>query len=231
MIEVSLITTCKGRFSHLIDTLDFMVAQQGEKHEVVVVDYGDPDGAWDYVTTKLLAKNVAAVKVMEDVDTFNLDRARNFGAKWAQGDILAFVDSDVFIYAEWLTEVVSAIRSGYDLVTRDGNKEGITGTFAVTRKAFDKVNGFDESLHGWGHDEIDFFRRCTKVGSRCTYSAKKVHAITHTDELRTAYYEEKDKKRSQFLNIATSRDVNRKVNPNGYAVGEAVYYRYPDTRT
>lgn len=229
MITASIITTCKGRREHLIETIDFMTAQKYKGYEVIVVDYGDPDKVHEYVRSHVEFKNKVTICVLKDTEVFNLNRARNYGARYARGGVLAFVDADVFIPCDWLGHVVSKIKKGNVLVVRDKNKEGITGTFAVTKEVFSKVNGFDEAIRGWGHDEVDFFKRCAKYGTRCVYDPRMVHAIKHTDELRTTYYEEKDKKISLEQNMRLSAAKDRVVNPHGYAVGEVLYCRYPET--
>jgi len=227
MIKVSLITTCKGRLDHLKATAPTMIAQSGVTYELIVVDYGDPDNTLSFVCTELKFPRRAAVHVVEDTDTFNLNRARNFGAQFAIGEILAFVDADVFLADRWLTNISREIANGAKLVTRGGTRKGITGTFAVTKELFELVGGFNEALVGWGHDEVDFCRRCRKLADSCTYNPNLVRAITHTDEVRTAYYNEKDKKVSHAENVALSAQ-DREVNLDGIAQGQALYYRYPD---
>jgi predicted glycosyltransferase involved in capsule biosynthesis len=228
-MDATLITTCKGRLSHLQETIGFMQSQKNVNYELMVVDYGDPNDVWRFVIGKVPKLDRSSVLVLENTDNFNLNRARNFGARWAiKSDILAFVDADVFLADNWLSTVVGLVRQGSHLVTRVGRTNGITGTFAVTKDLFNRVNGFDERMNGWGHDEVDFFHRCQELEKSCTYNSSLVRAINHSDELRMENYECKDKQETHSRNVALS--VKRdKVNPNGYALGRALYYRCPDS--
>ena len=227
MIKASLITTCKGRLGHLKSTAPTTVTQLGVEYEFIVVDYGDSEGLLSFVREDIEFKHRAMVQVLENTDTFNLNRARNFGAKFAAGEVLAFVDADVFLADRWLSNVINGITNGYKLVTREGTRKGITGTFAVSKDLFELVGGFDEALVGWGHDEVDFCRRCRKLADSCTYNPDLVRAIPHTDAIRTAHYDEKDKAVSHARNIDLSAQ-DHELNPEGIAQGQALYYRHPD---
>lgn len=230
MIEASLITTCKGRRKHLEETLSSMTAQVGVKYELIIVDYDDPEFSWELAVNGTKFQNRCAVRVIDGAAGFNINRARNYGAKWAQAPVLAFVDADVILSAGWLRIVVDTISSGCNVVSRGQSVRGITGTFAVSRTAYDAVNGFDESLEGWGYDEVDFFKRCDhRVGVRATYDPGLVRALEHDDDLRTMYYEEKDILVSNVRNSRRAKDPAREVNAGGYAVGRALYYRFPDS--
>ena len=90
MNTIALITTCKGRLHHLRETLPLMASQGAD--EIVVVDYGCPDGAGDWVEREFPGVRVVRV---DDDPGFCLPRARNAGARASSARWLAFVDADV----------------------------------------------------------------------------------------------------------------------------------------
>ena len=90
MALLTAITTCKGRLSHLKETLPDLA--RAPDIEVVVVDYDCPDGAADWVRSSGPDVRIVAV---EDRPLFSASTARNLGAAAATADWLAFVDADV----------------------------------------------------------------------------------------------------------------------------------------
>src|SRR5271168_98998 len=135
--------------------------------EVLVVDNGSTD------TTRALAssfQNVLPLRVLDKPDAY-ISAVRNAGAKLAQGEFLAFLDSDCEAPADWLSQarqVVSAGRTGafgtfyrvpagsswiarYWYEERDQKKTGPVpflpaGDLFVSRQLFRTVGGFDESI-------------------------------------------------------------------------------------
>ena len=72
---IAFVVTCKGRLHHLKETLPLIVKQ--EPDEIVVVDYGCPDG-----TAAWVAVNFPRVKIVQfDSPSFNVSHARNLGRR------------------------------------------------------------------------------------------------------------------------------------------------------
>ena len=137
--------------------------------EVIVVDDCSVDSGID------LAKKFK-VKTVSRECRGGPSTARNTGAKYAQGKILVFIDSDVEIFSDTLNKIVNFLNfdqdyiavSGYlspqcemlDTLSRYKNlymhysyrKEvktiswAFTSIFAVYKKIFDEVGGFDTKI-------------------------------------------------------------------------------------
>ena len=75
-MRVSIVTTSKGRLHHIRDTVPRMLACGVD--EVLVVDYGCPDGTGDWVERHCPGARVLRVT---DDPGFCLPRARNLGAR------------------------------------------------------------------------------------------------------------------------------------------------------
>jgi glycosyltransferase involved in cell wall biosynthesis len=90
MKSIAFVTTSKGRLNHIKETLPLMAAQNPD--EIIVVDYGCPDGTGDWVEA-----NFPVVKVVriDDDPGFCVSRARNRGAAKSACDLICFIDADI----------------------------------------------------------------------------------------------------------------------------------------
>jgi len=159
-------------------------------HEVIVVDYDCPQG-----TSKWIRANHPSVIVVEveNEPLFNVSKARNVGAGRSSGNVLCFVDADVVLadgYLRWFAN--HFVQNSFYIL-------GV-GTPVCTRAQFEAVGGYDDVIEGWGGEDWDFCLRLNQQG----YDLKSFpeglikYRIQHTDLLRTAYYDTKDKRISML---------------------------------
>lgn len=162
-----------------------------DSYEIIVVDNGSKDDtvkiATDYPVT-ILSKPDGTISSV-----------RNFGASNANGEILAFIDSDCVVGVDWLNEVVKAIKpsnvgaagSGYLtpinytwvekawLLELEGSPfftESLPGgNTAVKTNVFSEIGGFDEDLTT--SEDWDLCARIVEAGYDIVYSPaiKNVH--------------------------------------------------------
>jgi len=181
--RLTMITTCKGRLRHLQQTLPLMVCQP--LTEVVVVDYGCPQG-----TAAWVRANFPAVRVVEVTDDpgFNLSRARNIGARTAMTPWLLFVDADVIVGAELGEWIRAGLVPGNFYLTQAFGRSDLSGSFFCPRKAFEAVGGYDEAITGWGGEDEDLYIRLKTSGCLLnSYPDGLFTAISHGDDERLAY--------------------------------------------
>lgn len=157
--------------------------------EIIVVADGDTDGSW------LLAKEFNA-KVLRINARGGPAQARNLGAKAAQGDILFFVDADVVVYPDTISQVASTFSREPDLAALIGSYDDAPGatnflsqyrnllhhyvhqtgceeasTFwgacgAIRRQVFLSLGGFDESYCQPSIEDIELGYRLKQAGYR-----------------------------------------------------------------
>ena len=166
-----------------------MLRQPGA--EVVVVDYGCPDGTGGYV-----AAHHPTVRVVRagPVEGFNASRARNLGAAAASGDTLAFVDADV-VLADGFSEYL-ARKLGPDAFAkpRDPQTEGensVQGTCVVHRRHFDLVGGYDEVLVNYGGEDLELYERLATARVAVVQLPPELFAkvIPHGQEDRERFFD------------------------------------------
>lgn len=228
-VGVSIITTCKGRLHHLRHSLPAMLGQVCScPHEVVVVDYGCPDGTFDWCKT-IGNQRLQAIRVAGDTGEFNRSHSRNIGAVVAQGRILAFVDADMRLHPRWLEAATHPIRGGQVGLTTvnslrgDGWDRG--GTCAVSVELFVRVRGYDEGACGWGAEDADFYQRCSASGTVGQYPANLLRPIKHGHGERVRFHAQKDLGASCRENQRRMAERAGQVNPNGFGLGEYEIHR------
>ncbi len=146
-----------------LDAIHAAAEATGEGHEVIVVDDASSD------RTAEVAREHGARVV--SVANRQIAATRNAGAREAQGDLLIFVDADTIVNPEVVRAAYSTMKSG-----AVGGGAGVrfqgrlpwyakaltplavwvfrkarlaAGCFLfATRRAFDAVGGFDQSLYG-----------------------------------------------------------------------------------
>jgi glycosyltransferase involved in cell wall biosynthesis len=137
-------------------------AAKDRHHEIVVVDDASNDA------TAEIARNAGANVV--SINRRQIAAARNAGGRAASGDILFFVDADTRINEKHVAGAIAALKDGYSgggarvamsgqvplwarisiglfCVIYFGLNFGAGAFLFTSRKNFDAVGGFDESLY------------------------------------------------------------------------------------
>ena len=153
------------------------VAAQHQEHEIVVVDDASTD------RTALVASDAGANVV--SINRRQIAAARNAGANVARGDILFFVDADTRISDQHVDGGIAALGDGYAGGSARVNVGGAiplwsrillalfcqiyfalrlgAGAFLfTTKKNFEAIGGFDESL--FIGEEVYFSLALRKLG-------------------------------------------------------------------
>lgn len=194
-MTIAYVTTCKGRLHHLARTLPSAAGQAGV--ECIVVDYGCPDGAGDWVRQRY--PGVTVVRVTDDPG-FNLARARNLGAAQARSEWLAFIDADVLLAPDFFGRVAAGLSPGCFFLPDSGDPNTL-GSCVVERTAFLAVGGYDEAIRGWGGEDNDLYEALSLGGvRRASYAGNLVTPIRHSDAERTQFHGNKDIERARWLN-------------------------------
>ena len=106
---------------------------------------------------------------------------RNFGARHASGDLLAFIDDDCIPDRHWVSRMRSALEATVIVEGRticpdktsallEESVENITGgllwscNFGIRRDLFMKLNGFDEEFAEAGGEDLEFAWRIKQHG-------------------------------------------------------------------
>lgn len=222
--SISIITTCKGRLHHLREALPTWLAQDCTgRIEVIVVDYGCPDGTAEWVRS-LGNPRVRVIAVRDGVDFFNQPRARNIGAGIAAGDWLAFTDADCLMDPTYLSQAVAEMDStGAELCCPLARNGALHGTCVITAARHHLLRGYDELFGGYyGTDDRDYYwRHDSRGGERCHLPCELLNPLDHSTEERTRFMASQDVAASIARNGLLGADASRTVNPGHYGLTEA----------
>ena len=154
---VSIIIPTKNSENTLSACLDSIGKQTYTNIEVIVVDSDSTDA------TRQIATEFGAIIVSKDC---GMAAARNFGAKFARGQFLFHMDSDMRLSPVVVEECVKAVRDGYcaavvpQIYEGNGffgkcrslefaslfNDDMIKSSRFIQKAAFEHVGGYDESI-------------------------------------------------------------------------------------
>lgn len=253
-IKVAIIIPCRGRLQHLKQLANAVLGLStglGFDYEIVVVDYGCPEETFDWCVGQD-QQRLNCVRVEDDVSLFNKSRCNNIGARYSEGNVLAFLDVDKIPPVDFLKRTVTILASGradmvhfavvgpaigdgtgerYHFAPRPPEQEGppVPGerpcliTTTVTRTVWESIRGFDEAFDGWGYEDVDFRERALAAGFHDWWLGGAFEFINHGAADSTRFYRNKDKAETARLNLQRLEDRARVVNPAGF--GHAVSFK------
>jgi glycosyltransferase involved in cell wall biosynthesis len=158
--------------------------------QVVVVDDCSCDGTTEYLNSL----GLSALEVLALPSNLGRSGARNTGAQIAQGEVVAFMDSDCLpVDAHWLANhytayqdpLVVAVTGGvigfdkgfwsrFQLNASERRRKqhsrgavfsGSSQNLSVRKAAFDRIGGFDTAFTEYGFEDRDLLLRLSKIGS------------------------------------------------------------------
>lgn len=127
-MKVSVIICTCNRYELIIRTLESIVNNAQQPHEIIIVDQSDEKGRMRAILTSLPFSS--RLTIIPD-DGKGLSRARNIGWKRAGGDLIAFTDDDAFVDGRWIQGILQSFSI-------KKFKTGITGGKIIP--VFDEMN-------------------------------------------------------------------------------------------
>ena len=186
----------------------FSVFDQDYKpFEVIIVDGGSEDGTLD------VAKAHGARTFLEPPHEGNAPGiGRNYGAKNARGNILAFIDSDCYPEKTWLTKVARILKNRkvgiYGIIVRDKNGNIVSRAYhylymqisrdfvpsrcmAIRKELFLRVGGFDETLTSGEDNDLSYRVRDLGYNIIVDKESKVYHDDDHLTSLKGVWHQQR----------------------------------------
>lgn len=116
---------------------------------------------FEWITNQVKKDNVPHVKVFFSWDRLGLAQARNLGVRESSGNIIAFIDDDVLLPANWAEEMVKAYDSDESIIGvtgpaspiwEDESQSWLPKEFywLISCTNWSKLNGITEVRSAWG---------------------------------------------------------------------------------
>ncbi|MGP5090216.1 glycosyltransferase family 2 protein [Brachybacterium tyrofermentans] len=162
-------------------------------HEVVISDYGSEDTASIAESAERVGAHHV---IVDTEGEWSRSRALNAGVRASKGEIVLATDADMLFTPRALSRAVEQIQRhpheivilqcrdlpvGYshEVVRREGfdwdrfasigqirPRWGMGGLVAVRREIWERLRGWDERMHTYGGEDVDFGKRAQAAGSR-----------------------------------------------------------------
>lgn len=182
MTLISIIITVRNEERNLPNLLDSLVAQE-QPIEIIIIDSASEDRT--VAIAESYAKRHDFIKIYRHGGTRG--ESRNFGAKMAKGESLAFIDGDCIAHHLWIKEMRKGLEKG-DIVAGKtiniGTKafedldrvelyhKGFDLTFpscnlTYKKGVFDRIDGFDSWFRT--AEDIDLNYRAVDTGAEIIY--------------------------------------------------------------
>lgn len=145
--------------------------------EIIVIDDGSTDNTPDII------KKYPDIRFFRLLQNKGSAYARNLGAINASGNLLFFVDADVWLDNKCVSEFLNQIKN-YDIVhTVPFFTNGIpifplfaakdypviTATFMIKKDSIDKLDKYFDERYVFYNEDLDFFLRCKIIGLTAKY--------------------------------------------------------------
>jgi glycosyltransferase involved in cell wall biosynthesis len=191
---VCVLTIHHGPNSSLNRLKDALAKQSYPMHRFrwVVIDDASPDSPPEWFDSSDERFEISAVRLPENVGRA---KARNHALAQANGEIVAFIDSDMEPVSVWLEMLVRGVQKTKGVIagrydpdpsieldsfqryvhtrgahkhvpgTRIPGRYFTSGNCAFPRFFLEHVDGFDEGFSGWGGEDLEFAIRLEKKGA------------------------------------------------------------------
>jgi len=186
--KIAFCITCMNRLQHLQQTLEKNIQDNylPEEVEFVLLDYNSSDGLDQWILQNMQSHIDTGILVYYktfEPEYYFRSHSRNMAFRLANAEILCNLDADNFLgkgFASFMIEKFDKNDSIF--YTSNESFNDIFGRVCVKRKDFLSIKGYNESLQGYGYEDVDLFVRLKNRGltQKYFYNPDFYHFIRHT---------------------------------------------------
>lgn len=165
-----------NRLNHIKETYLYNIdiaIQSGIDFEFILLDWSSTDGLKEWVALNLsnfIEKEIVKVITIEGQDTFDRSKTLNILGKSCDGELICNLDADNYLCAGFLSCIKDTFNENPNSIIHCRGKvkqgwRGIFGRIVYRKDLFLEIRGYDESMSGYGEEDIDFlnrYRNCFK---------------------------------------------------------------------
>jgi hypothetical protein len=162
--RIAVCTTCMDRLHDLRRTLPANLADNADypSLQIVLLDYNSHDGLEDWVrhslADELKSGRVVYYRTTEPTH-YEMARSRNLAFALAEAELIASVDADNFTNAGFASHLNRLATELPQQAVFIKSWQRMNGRIALYKDEWTALGGYDESLVGYGYDDMDLVRR------------------------------------------------------------------------
>ncbi len=196
MSRISLCTAIMDRLEFLKEALPTWLKLPFD--EIIIVDWSSRIPVAEHILKDFKDERIKIIRV-DGKEKYNQSKASNLKIMAAKCPIILSIDCDIKLGEDFFKR--NNFVDGIFIIGDQKKNPGTTGTCLVSKSEFDRLNGYNELMNGWGYHDNDFYNRLENIGLLKKYFANgSIIHIDHGDEIRTSNYTSKNKKFSNHEN-------------------------------
>ncbi|MGC8972390.1 MAG: glycosyltransferase family 2 protein [bacterium] len=174
-MKVSVIIPTRNREKVVYKCIEHILKQDYSPYEVLVIDDGSEDDTEEALKEFFSYENFRYIPLSERKGPAF---CRNLGVKESKGELIIFIDSDIFVLPDFISSHVKAHKNHSEKIIAVGpviaiseidsklsykgsildfsNAYFASGNASISKDIFMKIGGFDEVFNVYGWEDIDF---------------------------------------------------------------------------
>jgi hypothetical protein len=161
-----------NRIHHIKQTLPANIRNNTDQNtNFLILDYHSSDGLQEYVTeffSDELGTGRLQLYRYEQAEYFSHAHSRNMAVALSDAELVCNVDADNFTGKDFDVFLQSQFHQRGDCVvtalSNENKSYGAFGRMCTSKKAFQRVGGYDETFTGYGFEDYDLIRRLEASG-------------------------------------------------------------------
>lgn len=215
---------------------NFIANGDNENVHLTIAYFGDSTEIKSLLETYKLDLGFSSWKIIELKGEFNRGRALNAGAESMRSDddLMLFIDVDIGFtksifnvcrsYPEksksvYFPIVFSLYNPSSNFIRKSTERQKIVlhqdygywrhfgyGMSCLYKYDYDKVNGFNKTIEGWGMEDIDFYRKFVESGYHIVRAPEK--SLVHYWHEKSCSGIDKERDKEQYVACLKSKALN-----------------------
>jgi len=190
--------------------------------EFVLLDYNSKDNLESWVRSNMM--NYIQTGLLKycrtnDPVRFHISHAKNLVSRLSSCEILCMMDADNYTgpgYVDWVSSVFTERGDkSFVLASEEDirNFGDLGGKICIHRNLFETARGYDESMIGYGMEDVDIAHRLVKAGAKKVFIEDKAFLkyIAHSTEDRLKNYDLLHQVENVYIQVHVNESMEKKA--------------------
>ncbi len=209
--KISIAVCVMNRTDRIIECLSSWIVHE-KVDEIVILDWSSNPPILDDSDVLQFINNNNKIKHLriDNQKYYNVSKACNLCIQNTKNKYVLKIDIDHILINSTFLDMICDSLPLLDSRFYSGRHTTVVhwGIVLFDKNIFDKIQGYNEKLEGWGYEDSDLYDRMSKIIKEYTFVNIKenIYHKPHDDNLRVANYKIKDINMSHSINEALSKN-------------------------